>query len=190
MKRRHFITLAVAAAALPRAALAQSGGQVRQIGVLMPTAESDPEMAVLGDSLRRELQGLGWTGGRNLRIAYRWGAGDAARIRAYASELVTMAPDVILAGGVPAVAPLHRLTDHVPIVFVSVSDPVGQGLVKSLAHPGGNITGMFSDFPEFGTKWLELLKEVIPGGCRASRCSGTRPRARPNWRRSRGRGSC
>src|SRR5579872_492959 len=97
MRRRAFIALSAAALALPRAVCAQTTGRARQLGVLMPTPESDPETASLGQDLRRELQTLGWSGGRNLRIAYRWGAGDAGRIRAYATELVEMAPDVILA---------------------------------------------------------------------------------------------
>ena len=114
------------------------------------------------------LQQLGWTDGRNVRIDYRWGAGDADRFRRYAAELVALAPDVILASGSPSVAALQQVTRSVPIVFASVGDPVGAGYVASLARPGGNTTG-FTVF-EYGLsgKWLELLKEVAPGVRRAA----------------------
>ena len=163
MRRRDLIAaLAGLAAARSRRAIAAPAGRLPLIGVLVPTLESDPEMSTLSQELRRELQGLGWIGDRNLRIAYRWGAGDVDRIYAYAAELIALAPDVILAAGAPAVAPLHRLTSTVPIVFVSVSDPVGQGFVTNLAHPGGNITG-FSNFdPTTGGTWLRLLTEIAP----------------------------
>ena len=106
---------------------------------------------------------MGWTDGRNLRIDYRWGAGDAERIRGEAAELVALAPDVILCSGSPSVAALQRATDRVPVVFVQVVDPVGSGFVESLARPNGNITG-FSVFEYgIGGKWLELLKEIAPG---------------------------
>lgn len=133
-----------------------------RIGVLMPTPESDPETAALGAEFRRALQDLGWVAGRNLRIDYRWGAGDPRRIAAYAQELVALAPDAILAGGAPAVAPLQRATSTIPIVFISVTDPVAQGFVQSLAHPGGTITGFTNFDPSTGGRWLALLKEVAP----------------------------
>ncbi len=162
--RRKLITMAGGAAvawALP--ARAQKSDRVRHIGVLMPTAESDPETADLGAVFRQALQTLGWTGGRNLRIDYRWGAGDAHRIESYARELVAGAPDVILAGGAPAVAPLQRATSTIPIVFISASDPVAQGFVTDLAHPGGNITGFTNFDPSMGVQWLGLLREIAPG---------------------------
>jgi putative ABC transport system substrate-binding protein len=163
MKRRDLIAMfAGMTVAWPHAAIAQSTGRLRLIGVLVPTLESDPDMAMRSQELRRELQALGWVGDRNLRTAYRWGGGDEDRIYAYAAELIALAPDVILAAGAPAVAPLRRLTRTVPIVFISVSDPVGQGFVASLAHPGGNITG-FSNFdPTTGGTWLRLLMEIAP----------------------------
>ena len=108
------------------------------------------------------LQQLGWTDGRNVRIEYRWGLGNADNVRKYAAELVALAPDVILATGTAAMAPLLQATRTVPIVFVNVADPVGAGFVDSLARPGGNATG-FMQF-EYGLsgKWLELLKEIAP----------------------------
>ena len=163
MRRRDLMAmLGGMAVAWPRATSAQSAGWLPLIGVLVPTLESDPEMSMLSQELLRELQGLGWTRDRNRRIAYRWGAGDEDRIYAYAAELIALAPNVILAAGAPAVAPLRRLTSTLPIVFISVSDPVGQGFVTSLAHPGGNITG-FSNFdPTTGGTWLRLLTEIAP----------------------------
>ncbi|HZT51312.1 MAG TPA: ABC transporter substrate-binding protein [Stellaceae bacterium] len=163
MRRRDLLAL-VGGAAASRAtrALAQQGGRLRQIGILMPTAESDPESTDLGAVFRSALQDLGWTGGRNLRFDYRWGGGDARRIQSLASALVAARPDVILAGGAPAVAPLKRATSTIPIVFVSASDPVAQGFVASLAHPGGNITGFTNFAPGMGGAWLGLLHEIAP----------------------------
>ena len=168
MKRRDFITLLGGAAAWPIAARAQQGEQMRRIGVLVPTAEDDPE----GQSrLRAFVQGLqqsGWTDGRNLRIDIRWGAGDAERIRRYAAELAALAPDVILAGAGAVIPSLLQATRTVPIVFTQTPDPVGAGFVESLARPGGNVTG-FTTF-EYGisAKWLELLKEIAPRVTRAA----------------------
>jgi putative tryptophan/tyrosine transport system substrate-binding protein len=109
------------------------------------------------------LQELGWAEGRNMRIDVRWGAGDAGRIRDYAAELVSLAPDVIFVIGAGSLVPLQQATRTVPIVFALVSDPVGAGFVESLARPGGNVTGF--GFFEFSTggKWVELLKEMAPG---------------------------
>jgi putative ABC transport system substrate-binding protein len=113
--------------------------------------------------MTQALEHLGWRGGREVRIDYRWYSGDADRARALAKELVHLAPDVILVSGSPAVAAMRQETQSIPIVFASVTDPVGQGFVTSLAHPGGNITG-FTDFdPTMGSKWLELLKTIAPG---------------------------
>jgi putative ABC transport system substrate-binding protein len=114
------------------------------------------------------LQQLGWTDGSNVRMDYRWAAGDAGRFQRYAEELLALAPDVILASATPSVQALQRATRTVPIVFVSVTDPVGAGFVQSLARPGANTTG-FLQF-EFGLsgKWLELLKEVAPDVRRAA----------------------
>ena len=164
MKRREFIALlGGAAAALPLTAQAQHGERVRRIGVLMNLAADDPEAPARIAAFAQGLGELGWNVGRNLRIDYRWGAGDAERIRGEAAELVALAPDVILCSGSPSVAALQRATDRVPVVFVQVVDPVGSGFVESLARPNGNITG-FSVFEYgIGGKWPELLKEIAPG---------------------------
>ena len=124
------------------------------------------------------LQQLGWTDGRNVRIDYRWGAGDADNMRKYAAELVALAPDVILASGTATVAPLLQATRTVPIVFAQVTDPVGAGFVDSLARPGGNATGFLLFEYAISGKWLELLKEIAPRVRRA----GGHSRSRPNRR--------
>src|SRR5262249_30023276 len=112
---------------------------------------------------RKGLQALGWTEGRNIVMEYRWGAGEPERARIFAAEMVSIKPDVILAHGTPAVTALRIATSTIPVVFVSVIDPVGAGHVQSLARPGGNITGFSTFEPDIGGKWLELLKEVAPG---------------------------
>jgi putative ABC transport system substrate-binding protein len=163
MKRRAFITLLGGAAAWPLAAHAQQpGAKVRRIGVLTNLASDDPESLTRIGAFLQSLQELGWTDGRNVRIDYRWGAGDPERNTKYAAELIALAPDVILATGLPPVEPLMRASRTVPIVFVQVPDPVGAGVVESLARPGGNATG-FTNL-EYGqsAKWLELLKEIAP----------------------------
>jgi putative tryptophan/tyrosine transport system substrate-binding protein len=165
MKRREFITLfGGAAAAWPLAAQAQQQpDRVRRIGVLQAIDESDPEAQLRKAAFVRRLQELGWTDGRNVRIDYRSAVGDDDRARRYATELVALAPDVVLASGASIVSALQRATRTVPIVFVNVIDPVGAGFVDSLSRPGGNATG-FTNF-EYGLsgKWLELLKEFAPG---------------------------
>ena len=169
--RREFITLLGGAAAVafgPFSARAQQPEQMRRIGVLMTLAADDPEGQARLGAFVQGLQELGWTDGRNVRIDYRWPAGDAERIRSYAAELVALAPDVILAGGGAAVPSLLQATRTVPIVFTQTPDPVGAGFVNSLARPGGNVTG-FTLF-EYGisAKWLELLKEIAPRVTRAA----------------------
>jgi putative ABC transport system substrate-binding protein len=161
MRRRQFITLlGGAVAAWPLAARAQE--RARHIGILMNLAADDPEAPARIAAFAQGLGEFGWNVGGNLRIDYRWGAGEAERIRKEAAELVALAPDVILCSGSPSVAALQRATDRVPIVFVQVVDPVGSGFVESLARPNGNITG-FSVFEYgIGGKWLELLKEIAP----------------------------
>src|SRR5215472_2734984 len=163
-RRRAFISLlGGAAAAWPVAARAQQREQMRRIGVLMNLGSDDAEGQARNAAFLQGLQELGWTVGRNVRIEYRWGVGDAELFRRYASELVALAPDVILAVGGAVVPPLLQATRTVPIVFTGTPDPVGAGFVESLARPGGNVTG-FTPFLEFGisAKWLELLKEIAP----------------------------
>jgi putative ABC transport system substrate-binding protein len=170
MKRRQFITLlGGAAAGWPLTARAQQGARVRRIGVFMPGVADDPEGQARIGAFLQGLGELGWIVGRNVRIDYRWGAGYAERYRAIAAELVALAPDVVLALGYSTVSALQKATGSVPIVFASVTDPVGGGLVASLARPGGNTTTGFvtSEFG-FAGKWLELLKEIAPRVTRAA----------------------
>jgi putative ABC transport system substrate-binding protein len=163
MKRREFIGLVGGAAtAWPLAARAQQTERMRRIGVLMGYAESDPAARTFVEAFVRGLQELGWTDGRNVSIEYRWARGDIDRIRNFAKELVGTNPDVILANTTPVAVALHRETRTIPIVFAIVSDPVGDGLVASLARPGANITGFINIEASMGGKWLELLKESAP----------------------------
>jgi putative ABC transport system substrate-binding protein len=169
MKRRELITLlGGAAVAWPLAARAQQPERMRRIGVLLTTAADDPESLVRIGAFLQGLQELGWTDARNMRIEYRWGSGNIERIRKYAAELVALGPDVILANGNTAVAPLQHATRTLPIVFVTVSDPVSGGFVESLARPGGNTTGFASMEYGMSGKWLELLKQIAPGVTRAA----------------------
>jgi putative ABC transport system substrate-binding protein len=161
--RRQFLTLlGGAAAAWPLGAHAQQAERTRRIGVLMHLAADDPEAQARIGAFLQGLQEWGWAVGRNVRIEYRWAAGDAERIRKYAAELVALAPDVILATGGAVVGPLLEATSTVPIVFAQTPDPVGAGFVTTLARPGSNATG-FTIF-EYGIsgKWVELLKEIAP----------------------------
>jgi len=168
IRRREFITLLGGAAATwPMVAQAQQGERVRRIGVLMNLAADDSETGARRAAFLQGLQELGWSEGRNLRIDYRWGVGDNDRHRANAAELAALGPDVILAHGSPIVRQLQRATRTVPIVFVSVADPVGGGFAASLARPGGNATGFMILEYGLGGKWLELLKQIAPRVTRA-----------------------
>jgi putative ABC transport system substrate-binding protein len=161
MKRREFITLLGGLAAWPLAARAQQPQRMRRIAVLMSLAADDSEAQSRLTAFAQGLQELGWSEGRNVRTEYRWSGGDAERLRKYATELVALAPDLILATGSPSVMRLD-LTRTLPIVFLQVADPVGAGMVESLGRPGGNATG-FSVFEyAISAKWLELLKEIAP----------------------------
>ena len=163
MRRRDFIKgIAGSATVLPLAASAQQLERVRRIGVLMPTAAEDRDGQDRISALLQGLQQWGWMVGRNIRMEYRWDTGSADAIRKGAADLVGLAPDVIVANGSVAMGPLMQLTRTLPIVFVTVADPVGQGYVNSLSRPGGNATGFV--LYEFGLagKWLELLKEMAP----------------------------
>jgi len=169
LKRRDFIqVIAGAVAAWPLAARAQQPEKIRRIGVLMNFAADDPESTARITVFVQSLHGLGWTVGHNLQIDYRFGAGDVERYRRFASELVALVPDVLVTSGAPAVEALQRTTRTVPIVFVTVTDPVGGGLVASLARPGGNTTGFTLSEYGLSAKWLELLKQIAPNVTRAA----------------------
>ena len=159
MNRRDFITLLGGAAVTwPLAARAQQPERTRRIGVLMNVASDDAEGQARLAAFHQGLQQLGWTVGRNVQIDYRWAAGDTGRFHRYAEELLALAPDVVLASATPSVQALQQATRTVPIVFANVGDPVGLGVVESLARPGGNATGFTPWEFGFGAKWLELLK--------------------------------
>jgi putative ABC transport system substrate-binding protein len=169
MKRREFITLlGGAAAALPLAARAQQIERMRRIGALMSVAADDPEAPARVGAFSQGLAELGWTIGRNVRIDYRWYAGDTDSARKYAAELVALAPDVILATGTVGVTAIQQVTRPVPIVFTLIADPVGAGFVNSLARPGGNATGFMLYEYSLSGKWLELLKQIAPRITRAA----------------------
>ena len=167
MRRRDFIISLLGSAAAPSslwqpAARAQPGDRVRRIGVLMGVAENDTEGQARVAAFRQSLADLGWTDGRNLRVEYRWAAGDVDRVRAHAAELTALSPEVLIGNGTPALAALREATRSIPIVFVMVNDPVGQGFISNLARPGGNITGFsFLEYSMVG-KSLELLKQLAP----------------------------
>jgi putative ABC transport system substrate-binding protein len=168
IERRKFLATLGGAAAWPLAARAQQTDRVRRIGVLMNLTADDPEAPGRVAAFARGLGELGWTIGRNVRIDTRWAGGDADRSRRYAAELITLAPDVILAPGSLTVGPLLQATRTVPIVFVHVADPVGAGFVNSLARPGGNATGFILFEYATSAKWLELLKQIAPGVTRVA----------------------
>jgi putative ABC transport system substrate-binding protein len=168
MRRREFIMLLGSAAAWPLAARAQQGERVRRVGVLNTLAASDPEARARHAAFLQGLQKLGWTDRSNLQIDVRWGGGSAETIRKLAAELVALAPDVLVASGSISVAPLLQLTRAVPIVFAIVPDPVGAGFVDSLARPGGNATGFLMFEFAISSKWLQLLKEIVPRVLRAA----------------------
>jgi putative ABC transport system substrate-binding protein len=168
MRRREFIkVIAASAVTLPLAARAQQPERTRRIGALAGI-EDDAEGQARFTAFQQGLQQLGWTDGRNVRIDYRFGGGDADSIRKHAAELAALAPDVILAAGAAAVGPMLQAARNVPIVFVIVPDPVGAGFVDSLARPGGNATGFINFEYSIGAKWLELLKQIAPNVTRAA----------------------
>jgi putative ABC transport system substrate-binding protein len=169
MRRRDFITLlGGAAAAWPLAARAQERERMRRIGVLLSATADQPEFQAWVGAFLQALAQSGWTIGRNVRIDTRWAAGNADDIRKYAAELVALAPDVILAHGASTVGALLKATRTVPIVFPLAGDPVGAGLVDSLARPGGNATGFMTFEYSLSGKWLELLKQIAPSVTRVA----------------------
>jgi putative ABC transport system substrate-binding protein len=169
MGRRELLAaLGGAAAAWPLAARAQPGGRMRRVAFLHGLAASDPEDQARIAALQQGLAALGWIEGRNISIEHRFASGDPGQAQANVAQTVAAAPDVIIGQSTPVVAGLKQATSTIPIVFAVLNDPVGQGLIASLARPGGNITGFtFIDFPITG-KWLELLKEVAPAVGRAA----------------------
>jgi putative ABC transport system substrate-binding protein len=163
MRRREFIGgAAFAPALLWRTARAQQTEPMRRVCVLMGIAENDPAQQALVSAFAEALEGLGWHSGRNIQIDYRWGAGDAGKIRSFAREFVAQKPDLIVGQTTPVVAALKQETSTIPIVFTQVSDPIGSHFIGSLARPGGNITGFTNLEASMGAKLTELLKEVAP----------------------------
>jgi putative tryptophan/tyrosine transport system substrate-binding protein len=163
MKRRDFITLfGGAAAAWPLAARAQQGSAMRRVGVLSSLPEDDPESAARRGVFEKSLHSLGWALGRDLRIDYRWANNDPATIQKLAAELAALEPDVFLTSGNLVIAPMLRVARTTPVVLTQVIDPLGSGFIRSMARPGGNVTG-FSQFEySLAGKWLELLREIAP----------------------------
>jgi putative ABC transport system substrate-binding protein len=167
--RRDFIALlGTTAVSWPLAARGQQPERMRRVGVLMLYPESDPQGQLRATAFRQGLEKLGWTVGRNLQIDFQWGLGDADWIRSAAAQLLRLAPDLILANGDAATRIAQQSTRTVPIIFIAGSDPVAEGLVQSLAHPGGNLTGFLVLEPSLGAKLLELLKEIAPSVARIS----------------------
>src|SRR6516165_8817871 len=168
MRRRNFITLlGGVAASWPLVGHAQQGDRMRRLGILMAGAESDPHYQADVAVFREGLQKLGWVDGQNIRIEVRWAGFNAETMRRYAKELIALQPDLILSNDTPTTATLLQQTRTVPIVFATVADPVGSGVVASFARPGGNATGFAVYEASLGGKWLELLKETVPSVSRA-----------------------
>src|SRR5262249_24965187 len=159
-RRREFIAGLGSAAAWPLAARAQQGDRVRRIGVLLPKAADDASFQARVGALVQGLAQMGWTIGHNVRIDTRWAGIDAADIQRHTTELVALAPDVILGHGAATVRPLLQATRTLPIVFPILMDPVGAGLIESLARPGGNATGFAGFEYSISGKWLELLRQI------------------------------
>ena len=168
MRRREFITLLGGATAWPVSARAQQSERMRRIGVFMSTEADDPVGQSRLAAFRQAMQQLGWSEGRNVHMDTRWGTNDTDLYRKYAAELVALAPDVILSATGPSTQALQRVSRTVPIVFAIALDPVGSGIVESLARPGGNATGFMQFEYSLSGKWLELLKGIAPGLTRAA----------------------
>jgi putative tryptophan/tyrosine transport system substrate-binding protein len=168
MQRRQLIALLGGAATWPLAARAQQGERMRRIGVLLPASADDARFQTFLGAFLQELQSLGWSIGRNVRIDTRWAAANTAAIRRQAAELVALTPDVILAHGASTLGPLLQATRTVPVVFPVTAGPVGAGFVDSLGRPGGNATGFMVVEYSMGGKWLELLKQIAPGVMRVA----------------------
>jgi putative ABC transport system substrate-binding protein len=169
MRRREFITLlGGAAVAWPLAARAQQGDRMRRIGVLFGLAEDDPHLKARLASFRQGLERLGWSEGRNVRIDIRLAHAGTAPVQVLTKELVALQPDVIFVSSTQLAAALQRESRAIPTVFVGVSDPIGAGLIASLARPGGNLTGLALYEQSITGKWLAMLKEIAPRLARAA----------------------
>ena len=166
--RRGFITVLGGAAAWPLAGYAQQPKRIPRVGVLISPPEGSPLAQASVTAFVEALRRFGWVQGKNIRIDYRFAAGDPTLFKTYAVELVGLSPDVILANSSSAVAALRQQTRTIPVVFTPVADPVGQGFVQSLARPGGNLTGFTTNDAELMGKWLQLLKEVAPSVARVA----------------------
>ena len=162
MKRREFVTLIGGAAAWPIAARAQQPDRTRRIGVLMLYPEDDPQGQLRAATFQLELEKFGWNVGSNLTITYHWGTGDADWVRSATAKMLRQMPDVMLANGDAAAKAARQATQSVPVIFISGGDPVGDSLVQSLPHPGGNLTGFAVMEASLGGKWLGMLKQVTP----------------------------
>ena len=168
MRRRAFIGLLGGVAAWPLAARAQQPERMRKIAILMFTQEGDPDTRRRVAAFRGGLNALGWVEGRNIEIEFRSGRGDDEAVRSHARELAQAGAELILTNGTPATTAMKRATASIPIVFAMVTDPVGDGLVNSLSRPGHNVTGFSAFESEIGGKWVELLREAVPGVARAA----------------------
>ncbi len=166
MKRREFITLLGGAAAAASGPARAQADRVRHIGILMGYAEDEPDTQARVVAFTQAVEQLGWKNGRNVAITYRFGAGDIDRVRGYAKELVGLNPDLIVCETTPTLKAVADQTTTIPIVFISVTDPVSNGFVADLARPGGNITGFTNFEATMGGKWVELLKTIAPSSKR------------------------
>jgi putative tryptophan/tyrosine transport system substrate-binding protein len=161
-RRELLVALGGAAAAWPLVAWAQQGERMRRIGWMDFVPETDPATPPRVTAFREGMEKQGWVLGRNLAIDYRWSIFDMETARVVAEELLKLAPDVMFCAGSPATLALQRATRTVPVVFITVSEPLAQGIVASLSHPGGNLTGFSYLEPTVGEKWLQLLKQIAP----------------------------
>jgi putative ABC transport system substrate-binding protein len=162
IRRRDFLPLIGGAAAWPVVMRAQQSNPGRRIGIVMGLAEKDPGTILYVQEVNRGLQALGWIDGKNIEIAFRYAAGDPDRARSLAEDLIALQPDLIIAHTTPVVAAIQRLTRTIPVVFVSIPDPVANGFVASIPRPGGNMTGFTNYEFSMGAKWLEILKQIAP----------------------------